>query len=123
MKVLRNLMLCVTFFSALALPSATYAQFVDGKTLKDWADAGDRLSDDTDFSQASQFIGYVTGVMDVIYVLNSGVICLSANVTVGQLTAIVKKYVREHPEEWHLVASSLVFKALVEQFPCPESSP
>jgi hypothetical protein len=40
--------------------------------------------------------------------------------TVGQLTAVVEKYLTEHPEELHLKGWLLVFLALKESFPNPD---
>ncbi len=46
------------------------------------------------------------------------VICLSGNVTQGQVNAIVAAYLNAHPTDWHLPATSLVRDALMEAFPC-----
>ena len=39
-------------------------------------------------------------------------------VLAGQLTEVVKKWLREHPAEWHYTADSLVAKTFDEVFPC-----
>ena len=42
--------------------------------------------------------------------------CVPDNVTFGQLEAIAIKYLREHPEELHLNASSLVLNSMSTAF-------
>jgi hypothetical protein len=120
MKVLRNLMLCVTFFSALALPSVTYAQFKTGGELKEWAEAHDRfvryVDEPGDAVTAGGYLGYVTAVSEFLT-------CLPATVNVSQIAAVVLNYLRTHPEQWNNSAHQLVIRALSEAFPsCSEDS-
>jgi hypothetical protein len=61
-------------------------------------------------------LGYVEGVADDMEAKR--MICLPAHVTTGQLEDIVVRYLREHPESRHLVASELIAGALLETFPC-----
>ncbi len=49
------------------------------------------------------------------------VICLSGDVTRGQINAIVAAYLNAHQADWHLPATSLVRDALMEAFPCYSS--
>ena len=65
-------------------------------------------------------IGYVVGVTSVVEYTNY--FCLPSKSTHSQTTLVVKKYLSEHPEKLHLDADGLVLEALVEAFPCPESS-
>jgi hypothetical protein len=44
--------------------------------------------------------------------------CVPDGVSAGQLVEVVKKWLREHPENWHYGADSLVAAALQEAFPC-----
>lgn len=64
--------------------------------------------------------GFVTGVADVA--ANSLVrgyrVCFPKQVVTGQLTLVVIKYLREHPEDLHYGADSLVLTALEGAFPC-----
>ncbi len=65
---------------------------------------------------AGFYIGYVRG----IYESNTNIICAGENVKLGQMTAIVAKYLNEHPEEWNQPANMLVIKALIKEFPCKQ---
>ena len=127
MKVLRNLMLCVTLFSALALPTVTYAQFVTGHDLKIGADAADRIragtatvGQETDYGHAREFLGYIQGYHDTIGNL---IHCFPSRVNVSQLAAVVTNYLRDHPEQWSDPGSDIIRAAMYQAFPCPESSP
>jgi len=128
MKVLRNLMLCVTLFSALIAPSLTYAQFVNGNTLKDWAEGYDRLQrrkpapEPEEVGAANRLTGFVAAIYDS---LNSGQLwCITGDeVLLNQPVAVVAKYVQEHPETWNGPAFAIVIVALQEAFPCPDSNP
>ncbi len=64
--------------------------------------------------------GYVVGVMSVVAYTNY--FCSPVKSTHSQATLVVKKYLLEHPEKLHLDADGLVLEALIEAFPCPESS-
>jgi hypothetical protein len=45
--------------------------------------------------------------------------CVPEGVTSGQLTEVVTKWLREHPEDWHFSANSLAANALMATWPCP----
>ena len=59
-------------------------------------------------------LGYVSGVTDTM----GSNICLTSGVTVQQLDSVVKKYMNEHPEILHYLASSIIREALIKAFPC-----
>lgn len=44
--------------------------------------------------------------------------CPSPNVTLAQLVAVVDRWLREHPNRWHEIGTSLVGAAFIEAFPC-----
>lgn len=62
--------------------------------------------------------GYIFGASDAVAA--AGVICRPDNPTTGNLQteAIVRKYLRDHPEEWSFLGSYVITKALKEAFPC-----
>jgi hypothetical protein len=68
-------------------------------------------------------IGYVTGVMDGIALapmfgapetnmkwVNNCLVGMDGN----QVTAIVDKYLKDHPESWHVQLNALVYSALID---------
>lgn len=62
--------------------------------------------------------GYISGVSDT----GQGVThCLNANVTVGQLSDMVKQYLITNPEVRHYQADTLVVHVLKSSFPCKKS--
>jgi hypothetical protein len=65
-------------------------------------------------------IGYVVGVISVMKYIN--VLCLPDKSTHSQATLVVKKYLSDHPEKLHLNAEELVFAAILEAFPCTDTS-
>ncbi|UCD68921.1 MAG: hypothetical protein JSW48_02125 [Betaproteobacteria bacterium] len=100
----------------LALP--VQAGFVNGHELMDAAREVEKAAanqPNASFYDVGRFFGYIEAVSDVF----TGVrFCPSANVTVGQVAAIVIKWLEDHPEDRHYSADSLVKAALEEAFPC-----
>ena len=90
---------------ALAMPAA--AEFLDGNRISRWCLA--------EFYQSSEWFcdGYVAGVADA-----NKELCIPSSVTVAQTSDIFKKYLRDHPEDRHLSAQSLVSRALAEAWLC-----
>ena len=95
---------------AMLLGSPTsYAGFETGNSL-----AQDCERDDAGFRDGFCY-GYVISLFDTI----QGVImCAPDGVTRRQVQSIVKKYLKENPENLHLTANRLVTGALIEAFPC-----
>ena len=116
---LRTFILAHALFAALAVPSISRAQFWDGYTLKERADAHDRTDignvQPTDYEKVGSLIGFVVGVHDAV---DGILVCTPNQVKVGQIVGMVKKYVRENPDKWNRAASSLVISALSSAFPC-----
>jgi hypothetical protein len=66
-------------------------------------------------AKASQFVGYVTGIVDA---LDGTRFCLSGGMDAERTTSIVAGYIREHPKDLPRHASETVVAALVSRFPC-----
>jgi hypothetical protein len=64
------------------------------------------------------FLAYVTGVYDAM----SFAFSTPDGVTVGQICAIISKYLKNHPERWPVSADLLVVEALRESFPLKKLS-
>ena len=67
-------------------------------------------------------IGYAMAVAAIV--VGTGVhgncVCIPPGVSVGQLGAIMVKYLDDHPEGLHHSATSLASHAFAEAFPCPK---
>ena len=59
------------------------------------------------------FDGYVTGVTETITNL-----CIPDTVSDGQIMVVIRKYLKDHPEELHLYAPALILKAVQAAWPC-----
>jgi hypothetical protein len=66
-------------------------------------------------AKASQFVGYVTGIVDA---LDGRKFCLRGGVNAEGAAAIVANYVRIHPDERPRHASDKIQSALAAQYPC-----
>ena len=89
--------------------------FEGGTTLLDACDTP--KSSDVYYQSNARCIGYISGVFD----LADGILfCAPKEVTRGQVWDIAVKYLREHPEQRHTVASDSVIESLREVFPCPK---
>lgn len=106
-------------FLLLILSVVSHAHFVDGNELvanmRDWERASQK-STETNYMNASHYSGYVKGVHDALEL--SDVICPPDNVTVGQVNAIVAKFLNANPERWGKPAFFLVSQSLKGAFPC-----
>ena len=103
----------------IGVPGSSYAGVVSGHKLVEHMREYEKFEKDPSGSTYEDFkmghyIGYVTAVSDVIK--NFGVIGVE-EVTVGQLCAVVAKYLKANPEQWHELAAYLVVMALQEAFP------
>ena len=71
---------------------------------------------------------YVMGVYDAATMLdaatnkrlwrNGFTACVPKGVSAGQLEEVVKKWLREHPADWHYAAADLVAVSFEAAFPC-----
>jgi hypothetical protein len=86
---------------------------VDGNKLLKWCE--DRPDDSF---LRGLCLGYVEATADTLMAERPGRQCISRDVTFGQLEEVVRKYLREHPENRHYGANVLVASALTEAFPC-----
>ncbi|MCG6533887.1 MAG: hypothetical protein L7F78_04190 [Syntrophales bacterium LBB04] len=74
-------------------------------------DTGSATGADT--YESGRYCGYILGVCDAM----ARAYDAPNNANVGQIVAVVTKYVRDHPEKWNEPAADLVIKALQEAFP------
>jgi hypothetical protein len=74
----------------------------------------ERRDPGTQWEDAGVYLGYVLGVFDLM----GDSLCGTDRVNVRQVSAIVAKYLNEHPEQWSQSASLLVTRALRAAFPC-----
>jgi len=68
-----------------------------------------------DFGEKMQALGFIQGVFDV-YV--SVTFCSPENVTAGQVSDMVKRYLDNNPSTRHKTAESLINQALKQAWPC-----
>jgi hypothetical protein len=105
---------------ALAMSAASNdarAGFDDGNSLE-------RLCSSSNVVEAGVCAGYVAGALDmkeaVDILLNgaSRAYCLPQNATIGQLTAVIRKWMYNNPERLHQSAASIVGVAMINAYPC-----
>ena len=98
------------------IPQPLDAFFYDGinlvKKMREYekAEAGDR---DTNFPHAWAYRSYVIGVCDATDFMYD----IPSEIVVGQICAIVLKFLNEHPERWSEPARDLIIEALKQAFP------
>jgi Rap1a immunity proteins len=72
--------------------------------------------------------GYIAGVFDSEVLLANSVqprsklACFPDGVTAGQTIDVVRKYLKDHPENRHHSAVSITMRAFLEAFPCPSTN-
>ena len=87
---------------------ASYAGFITGNSL-----ANDCEKNDSMFQDGFCY-GYVLGIFDK---MSRDAMCAPDGVTIKQAVSIVKKFLKENPEDLHLPANGLVSVALALAFP------
>lgn len=101
---------------AVRATSTQATAFVDGNILIELCTASGEWA-------AHSCESYIVGVLDTYEdLIQSGevrAICLPDGARSKQLSLVVSKYLKEHPENLHFRASSLVSEALFTAFPCP----
>jgi Rap1a immunity proteins len=105
---------------AAGLLVATTAQAMKGEEFARLLGAWNRVNEQKSTNRddelgASAFTGYVRGVEDA---MNGFRFCISAKATSKEQVALITKYVKEHPEELHNSATTLIVQALQPAFPC-----
>ncbi len=105
------------FFIGLLVSTSTFANYETGNTLyaKLISDSGiDRMYS----------AGVIVGVVDGLDQTRKNGFCFSVpdQVTVGQLSDIVRSFLKDSPSVRHYKAGSLIQAALDKAFPCPSSS-
>jgi hypothetical protein len=65
-------------------------------------------------------LGYVTAVADagIEHPVSGFKFCIPDSVTAGQLGDIAEKWLEEHPQHRHYIASGLLAAAFRDAFPC-----
>lgn len=74
----------------------------------------------------SYLLGVVSGISMGLVLYphtfgNSVGICAPDHATLGELIAVIKKYVGDHPEQWHQSSVDIVGLSLISAFPCQRS--
>ena len=124
---LRPLML-LFFFAVLSCHC--FAVVGDGNTLMSLCQNADRTAQTQEPSEPASVLqcqayieGVFTGYSMVSKALNLkqvGIenVCVPDEVTLGQITKVVVKYLKDHPEKLHLGAGQLTMTAIKDAFPC-----
>lgn len=114
----------------LCLPAALFAQSGSGAELRTSGMDYARICGPTAQGQPNQYAGacnvWLTGVMDGLQAYNSNLKTIplfdAPNVTVGQVSKLVLKYVADHPDRANLPTAAIVLGALVENYPHKEAA-
>jgi hypothetical protein len=102
----------------LLLSASAHPQRVSTTTGNDLLES----CESRDFKQAF-CLGYITGVTDFDGMDGAAFperrrSCIPENVSNGQVRDVVVKYLKDHPEERHLLAAVLIVEAASKAFPC-----
>lgn len=119
---MRKWMATLILAASVCIGTAAHAYFLIGSTLypmsiaHDKASAMDRSITVDELDEAFQFAGYVIGTTDEL--VSIGAFCPTPEITEGQLLAMVSKYLKDHPDQWAMSASDLVYMALSPLLGC-----
>jgi len=115
----------------VCLPSLLFGQSSSGAELRTSGIEYARICGPTPQGQQSQYAAacniWLTGVMDGLQAYNSNLRAIplfdASNVTVGQVSKLVLKYIADHPEHAKLPAAAVVLGAMMENYPHKEAAP
>lgn len=97
---------------ALAQPSGT----MTGNQLLDAC--GPEIAPTTATSMQGLCVGYVEGAYEALNISGQETFCIRPDVTVGQITAIVIKALREYPQVRDKPAPVIIAVSIKNAFPC-----
>lgn len=100
------------------VPAFGQLQFYSGNDIYSWLDVEwrNRTLNEQEWHNLALATGYVAGVADLAG--SGSLICLPAQLDLGQAKDVTLKYLRSRPEIRHRSASDLVVEALQRTFPC-----
>ena len=108
---------------------AAAGHYSDGKVLHEACREAIKLFDSrgkADPFLAGSCLGYLRAANDMYEIMvnnDNRTICIPSGLDVNHLILVVVKYLNEHPEKLQNVASSSVYEAFQEYFPCTKSEP
>jgi hypothetical protein len=115
MKTIKILLLSITFLFTISTSGYSYSGNELENTCMSELEADQALC-----------LGYIMGVLDMQKTL--GIVLENHTQKVyfkycglhryGQIIKVVKKYLRDHPEDLHVPADILTLEAMVKAFPC-----
>ena len=116
----RNLswVLCAASLAAVSCPTFAISGLEFDRRAQAYermALSGERGVSQDDKENGIWFLSYVAVTTE-----REDDVCPPIGVTKDQLAAIVSKYVRDHPEQWHKDSYVLALTALHSAFPCPK---
>lgn len=129
MKKVTLLLVAVSLF--VASPGMAWAMqtFVSGEKFRKECSVilGSRYTPKDMIYEANCY-SYMKGLYDfhqtlIAHELIEPQFCKSTSITLGEIARTVLNYLKEYPDKLHMTASSLVYLALSEAFPCSESEP
>ena len=119
---MKMLKLSAALLGVASLPATAHSAYLTGNTLHNdlvaWSNVAENRAVGDDVSNGMQGVSYIIGVADA---LSGTTICVTNQNSAGQLTAVVRKYLDDHPDRWQFTASSLVQDALQQAFPCTKN--
>jgi len=119
----------VIIFLALlvvTIPISATAMGSDGKNLKRMCDQYKKVVEEGKVNASAFDAGmclatigaYSDAIKNIEVLQNMRMPCIPVGVNYGQRQAVVRKYLEEHPEKWHLIYQKIIIEAMLEAFPC-----
>jgi hypothetical protein len=126
------LILILQVFIIVGVYSSTYAEVLDGKKFSRMCQSAiKRFEKQKSLTREEEentlvCVSYIRGFIDS-HILEMGDsppkgYCPPEDVTYDQYSQVFIKYLEDHPEELHKVASKLLYNSLIKAFPCPKQN-
>jgi hypothetical protein len=94
----------------------------DGNIVSTWCTTNANRERIGDFAmQAGSCFGYLSSIIDIQSsgnAVNGRKACIPRNADMNQMVDLFKNYVRDHPDQRHLLAANLAAEAFALAFPC-----
>lgn len=114
---------CFAIASSNSVAVLTGSEPRGGQSLREHLVACERIerqqiADPRDAFKCDLISGYINGWFDAQADEEPRFFCAPGPVSLGQLKAVVLKWVSDHPEEWNLHWSSILLHTFIDAFPC-----
>ncbi len=121
---MKRLLIAVVLVWPVVVGAVEVGAFFNGTYLMKMCDGTNTGESKDSIARYNSCVAYLGGISDATatyekWGLMQPEFCSPKRISVEQLRQVSLRYLRKHPEDWHLAGGSLVAFAFREAWPCP----